>query len=601
MLFAGLYSHPGNGTMDQIIFEPEPPMNFHRRPAFALLVLLLALLAVSAASAYGFESSCPRSFRPEVTLRARGAVFTASGSGERISLPEGTVLPAEGEKNGSYTVLYNGQSGLVEKGKANLSASASEEEIPEYISDSLGLKTVYPTQGLYYYVPFIGELRAPAPVDQLCFFLWDERSAALETACFMQLREPTAAVDASRFDKLISLSHVAAGRKTLVIQGYTDGAPAVLARFYFILRGVVPEAPNITEACSEGLPWEVLSGKLTSAWYPTEKDPCITVRIPEGESAALLTMEWEKPPESFFVSLRDRRGEIISETAYATGMYADSVKLDGNVGSVCITPVGNKCGLITLRVYPEGYPSWMVQSWEPLPEKVDLMLFSAHQDDEALFFGGMIPYYSDIGKTVAVVYMTNCGRTRYREALDGLWTMGLRYHPIFMEWRDGKNERIATLEWAMGAWKKDVEDPLRELVRLIRLRRPEVVVTHDFNGEYGNGQHKLTAVLISEAAVLAGDPSYDAGPDAEPWEVRKVYIHLYESGQIYLDWSQPLSGQTEITPIMLATEAYDKHRTQHPYYSMEKEGVEYDNRLFGLYYSTVGEDKDKDDLFENIP
>ena len=71
--------------------------------------------------------------------------------------------------------------------------------------------------------------------------------------------------------------------------------------------------------------------------------------------------------------------------------------------------------------------------------------------------------------------------------------------------------------------------------------------------------------------------------------------------QVVFDWEEPLEAETGFTPLMLATEALDKHRSQTHYFRMERQGVEYDNRLFGLVYSTVGEDVLKNDLFENVP
>ena len=145
------------------------------------------------------------------------------------------------------------------------------------------------------------------------------------------------------------------------------------------------------------------------------------------------------------------------------------------------------------------------------------------------------------------------------------------------------------------------KDPRIRVVRLIREYKPKVIVTQDFNGEYGHVQHRLNAELSSKAAELAADPSYDPDFGQDPWEVKKVYSHLYGKNQLTLDWDQPLEAETGFTSLMLATEALDKHRSQTHYFKMERQGVEYDNRLFGLVYSTVGEDILKTDLFENVP
>ncbi len=68
-----------------------------------------------------------------------------------------------------------------------------------------------------------------------------------------------------------------------------------------------------------------------------------------------------------------------------------------------------------------------------------------------------------------------------------------------------------------------------------------------------------------------------------------------------MDGSVPLDASGVVTPIFLATRAFDKHRSQQGYFTMEQHGTVYDNRKFGLYYTTVGPDVEKNDFFENIP
>ena len=195
--------------------------------------------------------------------------------------------------------------------------------------------------------------------------------------------------------------------------------------------------------------------------------------------------------------------------------------------------------------------------------------------------------------------MANCSRTRYGEALDGLWTAGLRYHPIFMNWRDQWGHSASN---ALKGWSQDGTDPQKEVVRLIRRYKPEVVLGPDPEGEYGHAQHKLTSQLVREAVPLAMDESYDPDSAREygVWEVKKVYLHLYSENRIELDWSRPFSPGSPISPIFLAAEAYDKHRSQQQHFSINENAAEYDNRIFGLYYTAVGPDEAKNDLFEHI-
>ena len=225
-------------------------------------------------------------------------------------------------------------------------------------------------------------------------------------------------------------------------------------------------------------------------------------------------------------------------------------------------------------------------------------MVSTHQDDEFLFLGGTIPYYAareDV--SMAVLYTTNCGRMRYGEALDALWTAGLTKHPLFLGMPDSFTHELSQ---AKGLWKK--HRPLEKLIGVIRQYRPEVIVVQDFRGEYGNGLHKLTAALTAEAVEKAADSSVAPESAAEygPWQVKKLYVHLYEENQIRMDWDKPLGEDGIITPMFLAREAYDRNRSQTALYTMDSDGKRFDNTLFGLYYTAVGPDVQKDDFLENI-
>ena len=571
----------------------------------ALFLLLSLLLSASAsepaAPDAAFRSSCPSGFRLQGNVIYKGASFWVnpdnSKGGSRLKL--GTVLTVTGVSGNRYTVEYEGRPGSVSTESLSL-AGVPDDSVPAVLCDSLTISDRLPLKEDSSRLSFSGELRAPVPLDSISFFVWDEAQSALEKVYFTKLKSPVNALDADYLRLQFSLKPLKGGRKTLVIQGNADGQSMVLFRQLFYLRAAPEEPAHITDQCtfSAGAKKALSDEKMDSVWKPASRGESLTVSIPAGLDTALMTLEWKKRPDSFTAVLTGRDGSVLSETVYETGFYLDSIPLTENVASVKITPTGKGCALSTLRVYPSAYAAFAVQSWKKLPDKVDMMLFSAHQDDELLFFGGMIPYYSAAGKTVAVTYLTECSRDRIREALDGLWTTGLRFHPVVMGWRDVD---VGSPKVGMSVWKQSTPDPQRDLVRLIRKYRPDVVVTQDFNGEYGHVQHRLNAELSSKAAELAADPSYDPDFGQDPWEVKKVYSHLYGKNQLTLDWDQPLEAETGFTSLMLATEALDKHRSQTHYFKMERQGVEYDNRLFGLVYSTVGEDILKTDLFENVP
>ena len=67
-----------------------------------------------------------------------------------------------------------------------------------------------------------------------------------------------------------------------------------------------------------------------------------------------------------------------------------------------------------------------------------------------------------------------------------------------------------------------------------------------------------------------------------------------------MDWNQPLSAFGGKTGFDVAEEAYQFHATQIARDWEFIRGGEHDNTLFGLYYTNVGEDKEKNDFMEHI-
>ncbi|MCF0142008.1 MAG: PIG-L family deacetylase, partial [Parasporobacterium sp.] len=152
-------------------------------------------------------------------------------------------------------------------------------------------------------------------------------------------------------------------------------------------------------------------------------------------------------------------------------------------------------------------PSW-VQVWQPAYEKADILLYSTHADDECIFFGGIIPNYTNNNRArVEVAYFTDQwkegvnGTEDYRnhEKLDGLWTMGVDHYPAMGEFPDLYSESI---EEARSSFDND--HALEYTVELIRRFKPQVLVGQDLiNGEYGHGGHMYTAWLLTEAVEKA--------------------------------------------------------------------------------------------------
>ncbi len=267
-------------------------------------------------------------------------------------------------------------------------------------------------------------------------------------------------------------------------------------------------------------------------------------------------------------------------------------------------------GFNEVFVFGEGeVPSW-VQRWEEPESKADLLFLVAHPDDELLFTGGAIPTYDiEMGKRVVVAYLTWSNTTRRSEALNGLWTMGVRNYPVFGGFADRFSNRTKAAYDKLGKNKV-----LSWVTELFRRYRPEVVVTHDLEGEYGHGQHRMMA----DACIQCYELAADAGQFSESaeaygvWQVKKLYLHLYgdEAEQTRFDWHVPLASMGGKTGFELAREALAMHVTQenakikvnHQWTLLTMELTEevFCNTAFGLYASQVGPDETHLDFLEHI-
>jgi LmbE family N-acetylglucosaminyl deacetylase len=191
------------------------------------------------------------------------------------------------------------------------------------------------------------------------------------------------------------------------------------------------------------------------------------------------------------------------------------------------------------------------QEPKPLPQaderyKADLLLVVAHPDDE----GAATAYLAralDEHKRVAVVITTRgssgankagaeqaaaLGDIREIEARNALAMLGIS-NVWFL---DGKDTASQNVLQSLANWGHGVT--LERLVRVIRLTRPEVILTFlpgTFIGE-DHGDHQACGVLATEAFDLAGAPAafpeQVAGPanrrelfleNLRPWQPKKIY------------------------------------------------------------------------------
>jgi LmbE family N-acetylglucosaminyl deacetylase len=272
--------------------------------------------------------------------------------------------------------------------------------------------------------------------------------------------------------------------------------------------------------------------------------------------------------------------------------------------------------------------------------KADIMVVVAHPDDEA----AVTPYLArvlDEHKRVAVVFCTRgsngenqagteqaaaLGAVREIEARNALTTLGIS-NVWFLSGKDTASQNVLL---SLANW--DHGETLEESVRLLRLTRPEVILTFlpgTFIGE-DHGDHQACGVLATEAFDLAGNPAVFpeqvAGPlkrlpleNLRPWQVKKIYYFPDADREDIFRDKGPSYSVKEISKVSklpywrMALDAYRAHQTQaKPFLDriaqMDESQVEKiatsedwwgENQHFVLGKSVVGGSVTSD-IFENI-
>ena len=203
--------------------------------------------------------------------------------------------------------------------------------------------------------------------------------------------------------------------------------------------------------------------------------------------------------------------------------------------------------------------------------KADVLLIVAHPDDET----GVSAYLAqllDQGKRVAAVYLThgeaghnNMGRERAK-SLGAVREMELRHamtqlgvqNVWFLEGKDTPSQDVLQ---SLGNWGHGAN--LEDVVRMVRLTRPEIILTWlpgIFIGE-DHGDHQASGVLAVEAFDSAGDPAVFPSQLAQPrkinetlleglqpWQPQKIYFFSDASDDKLIKGKGPQYPTTAISP-----------------------------------------------------
>jgi len=226
--------------------------------------------------------------------------------------------------------------------------------------------------------------------------------------------------------------------------------------------------------------------------------------------------------------------------------------------------------------------------------KADILVVVAHPDDE----GGVTPYLAraiyDLHKRVAVVYGTRGGNganevtrehaaaladIREMEAREACAKLGI-HHVWFLSGKDTASQNVLN---SLASWGHG--ENLEELVRIVRLTRPEVIISWlpgVFIGE-NHGDHQAAGVLAVEAFDLAANPtafpSQLAGASKRlepylenltPWQPKKIYFFSDAANEKQFAHTGPAYSIKEISPSQkkpywrIALDAATPHYTQFP-------------------------------------
>lgn len=360
------------------------------------------------------------------------------------------------------------------------------------------------------------------------------------------------------------------------------------------------QADTVTKQCtfevSRGKAKYLTDGDYDTVWEPSASKGKLLITLPPT-GAGCIVIEWQDEPVSYMLEEYDiEKNKIASsdQTAYGGGVIQVAPVSD-NTRYVLLTLMEKGQGICEISVYSRGDMPETIQHWYGEYTKCDMLLVAAYPGDELVSFGGMLPYYSlEREAKVQLVYMTQPGRERKAEALDALWSLGINNYPVFM---DLKTSRVNSVEDCLKNWGgKDAL--IGSMVEVIRRCKPEVIVSHDINGEGGDHRRALTGMLMEYAVKAAADP--EAYPESAQtygaWQAKKLYLHLGTTNQVNVALDNPSDMLGGLTANEAAAQAFENFQSlKGDYYPAQDGGI------YSLIYTTIGEDSYRNDLFENVP
>ena len=303
----------------------------------------------------------------------------------------------------------------------------------------------------------------------------------------------------------------------------------------------------------------------------------------EGEAGGVFLQwfnekQWYSRPCCATIRMYSAEGCLLSETIDSQLAYRMFLPAEGvnRVDILCSGRNHPMISLCELKVYAPGYEPNNLPKREP----VDLMLILSGVSDELDLMGGLLPLYAgEHGVRTAVVYLGRDDGDQVQEAFHALEAMGLDVIPLFLQREDHLTYNVSRIP---SLWKEGV---LRdELANLLKTYTPRVVVTCDPDDESTAARTFYTGRLVRSIVERA----------ERQLPLQKLY-YLSKSGSTAVDGTIPLAVYDGQTAVDVARAGYARYRSEASFHTVIPESPR-----FTLCYTTVGEDKEGNDLFEHI-
>ena len=226
--------------------------------------------------------------------------------------------------------------------------------------------------------------------------------------------------------------------------------------------------------------------------------------------------------------------------------------------------------------------------------KADILLVVAHPDDETVISSYLMRAIFDQHKRLAVVYGTRgdgggnsvgneqaaaLGAVREIEARRALASLGVM-NAWFIGAPDTPGQDVLR---SLETWHHG--NALEQVVRLVRLTRPEVIVTWlpCYVAGENHDDHQASGVIATEAFGMAGDPTVfpsqvaaprdrnrisNYGEGLRPWQAKKLYYFSDADHTEFLEGKGPryatidVSASRKVPYYRLSADEWSFHETQ---------------------------------------